>query len=104
MLAGALFHAWGPTDGFGPPAYNLYICGRSNWNLPTSGNANPVARFPHLWPNLTMWTRCKVCDACQTAPATVETDAGFFLCDDCEPVVDVAFQEFELPSVSPMND
>jgi hypothetical protein len=51
-----------------------------------------------------MWTRCKVCDACQTAPATVETDAGFFLCDDCEAVVDVAFQEFELPSSSPSAD
>jgi hypothetical protein len=45
-----------------------------------------------------------VCDACQTAPATVETDAGFFLCDDCEAVVVVAFQEFELPSISPSPD
>ena len=46
---------------------------------------------------LPMWTRCKACDACQIAPATVETEAGFFLCDDCEPVVVVEFQEFELP-------
>jgi hypothetical protein len=63
-----------------------------------------VARSAHLWPNLPMWTRCKVCDACQTAPATVETEAGFFLCEDCEASVVVAFQEFELPSTSPIGD
>ena len=51
-----------------------------------------------------MWTRCKVCDACHTAPATVETGAGFFLCDDCEAVVVVAFQEFELPDLLPIED
>jgi len=49
-----------------------------------------------------MWTRCKACDACQTAPATVETEEGFFLCEDCEASVVVAFQEFELPSTSPI--
>lgn len=37
------------------------------------------------------------CDACQTAGATVETDAGFFLCEDCEGDVIVTFTEFELP-------
>jgi len=50
-----------------------------------------------------MWTRWKVCDACQLARATVETESGFFLCDGCEAVVVVAFQEFELPSTSPIG-
>ena len=43
-----------------------------------------------------MWTRCKNCDACQIAPATVETDSGFFLCDECDAVVVIVFEEFEL--------
>jgi hypothetical protein len=44
-----------------------------------------------------MITRCRVCDACQIACATIETDSGFFLCNECEPVAVIAFQEFELP-------
>jgi hypothetical protein len=48
-----------------------------------------------------MWTRCKVCDACRIARATVETESGFFLCDGCEAVVVITFQEFELPSALP---
>jgi hypothetical protein len=51
-----------------------------------------------------MWMRCRACDACQTAPATVETEAGFFFCEDCEAVVVVAFHQFELPSTSPIGD
>jgi len=51
-----------------------------------------------------MWTQWKVCDACQTARATVETESGFFLCDECDEVVVIAFQEFELPSASPIAD
>ena len=43
-----------------------------------------------------MWTRCKNCDSCQIAPATHETELGFFLCDECEAVVVVAFEEFAL--------
>jgi hypothetical protein len=50
-----------------------------------------------------MWTRCKLCDACQTERATVETEAGFFLCDDCKAVVVVVFQEFELPDRLPIH-
>jgi hypothetical protein len=46
-----------------------------------------------------MWTRSKVCDACQNARASVETESGFFLCEECEAVVVVAFQEFELPAI-----
>jgi hypothetical protein len=45
-----------------------------------------------------------VCDACQIARATVESESGFFLCDGCEGVVVIAFQEFELPSSSPIGD
>jgi hypothetical protein len=44
------------------------------------------------------------CDACQTARATVETESGFFLCDECEAVVVVAFQQFELTSASPIEE
>jgi hypothetical protein len=44
-----------------------------------------------------MIMRCRVCDACQIACATIETDSGFFLCDECELVAVIAFQEFELP-------
>ena len=44
-----------------------------------------------------MLTRYKPCDACRSARATVETDAGFFLCDACEEAVVITFQEFELP-------
>jgi hypothetical protein len=50
-----------------------------------------------------MWTRCKSCDSCQIAPATVETETGFFLCDECEAVVVVAFEEFELSDGSPIG-
>jgi hypothetical protein len=51
-----------------------------------------------------MWTRWKVCDACQNARASVETESGFFLCEECETVVVVAFTEFELPAPSPISD
>jgi hypothetical protein len=51
-----------------------------------------------------MLTRCKICDACERAPATVETESGFFLCKECEAVVIITFQEFELPSASPPGD
>jgi hypothetical protein len=51
-----------------------------------------------------MWTRLKICDACQSARASVETDSGFFLCGECETVVVVAFEEFELPAPSPIAD
>lgn len=51
-----------------------------------------------------MWTRWKVCDACQNARARVETESGFFLCEECEAVVVVAFLEFELPATSPVVD
>jgi hypothetical protein len=51
-----------------------------------------------------MSTRCKACEACQVARATVETDAGFFLCEGCEAAIVVAFQEFELPSAPAMAD
>jgi hypothetical protein len=50
-----------------------------------------------------MWTRWKVCDACACARATVETESGFFLCKECETVVVVAFQEFELPAIWPVD-
>jgi hypothetical protein len=45
-----------------------------------------------------MLTRCKICDACERAQATVETESGFFLCKECEAVVVIVFQEFECPS------
>ncbi|MGA7995115.1 MAG: hypothetical protein WCA28_09410 [Bradyrhizobium sp.] len=48
--------------------------------------------------------RWKVCDACQNARASVETESGFFLCKECETVVVVAFTEFELPAASPISD
>jgi hypothetical protein len=51
-----------------------------------------------------MLTRCKVCDACERAPATVETESGFFLCEECEAAVVIVFQEFELPSTSALGD
>ena len=51
-----------------------------------------------------MWTQWKVCDACQNARATIETESGFFLCEECETVVVVAFTEFELPAVSLLGD
>jgi hypothetical protein len=51
-----------------------------------------------------MWTRCKACDACQIARATVETESGFFLCDGCDALVVITFQEFEVPSASPIGD
>jgi ribosomal protein L37AE/L43A len=53
---------------------------------------------------LLMWRRYTVCDACQSARATIETESGVFLCDGCEAVVVTAFQEFELPSASPIDD
>ena len=28
-----------------------------------------------MWLNWQMWTRCKLCDSCQIAPATVETES-----------------------------
>jgi len=62
-----------------------------------------LARFGSPWLIGLMWTRCKACDACQIAPATVETGAGFFLCDDCEAVVVIAFLEFELPESLPID-
>ena len=51
-----------------------------------------------------MWTQWKVCDACERARATIETESGFFLCQQCETVVVVAFTEFELPPTSPTGD
>jgi hypothetical protein len=51
-----------------------------------------------------MWTRFKNCDSCQIAPATVETETGFFLCDKCEAVVVVVFEEFELSEAPPIGD
>jgi hypothetical protein len=60
-------------------------------------------RFEQRWA-ARLWIRRKVCDACQSACATVETEAGFFLCEKCEEVVVVAFQEFELPSASPLDN
>ncbi len=51
-----------------------------------------------------MWTRRKVCDACQEACATVETESGFFLCEECEAVAIIAFLEFELPAPAPIGD
>lgn len=48
--------------------------------------------------------RWKLCDACQNARASVETESGFFLCKKCETVVVVAFTEFELPATSPISD
>lgn len=48
--------------------------------------------------------RWKVCDACQNARASVETESGFFLCKECEAVVVVAFTEFELPATAPISD
>ena len=36
----------------------------------------------NVWPNLLMWTRCKLCDACQIARATIETDPEFFFAMD----------------------
>jgi hypothetical protein len=50
-----------------------------------------------------MWTRCKNCDSCQIAPAMVETEAGFFLCEECEASVVVSFEEFELSDGSPIG-
>ena len=47
-----------------------------------------------------IWPPCKVCDACQTARATVETNSGFFLCEDCAPAVVIAFREFEIPAAA----
>jgi hypothetical protein len=46
-----------------------------------------------------MWTRCKICDSCRVAVPTVETETGFFLCRECEAVVVITFQEFELPDM-----
>jgi hypothetical protein len=37
------------------------------------------------------------------APATVETKTGFFLCDKCEAVLVVVFEEFELSGASPIG-
>jgi hypothetical protein len=72
----------------------------------------PVPTFPDhalaglgpVWLNGQMWTRCRVCDSCQIAPATVETESGFFLCEECEAVVVIAFEEFELSDASSMGD
>jgi len=50
-----------------------------------------------------MLTRHKLCDSCRVARASVETDAGFFLCDACEEAVVIIFQEFELPSGLPLD-
>jgi hypothetical protein len=50
-----------------------------------------------------MWTGWKVCDACQNARATVETESGFFLCGECEAVVVVAFTEFEVSAAAPIG-
>jgi hypothetical protein len=50
-----------------------------------------------------MLTRHKLCDSCRVARASVETDAGFFLCDPCEDAVVITFQEFELPSGLPRD-
>jgi hypothetical protein len=51
-----------------------------------------------------MWTRLKACDACQNAPARIETQSGFFLCEECETVVVVAFEEFELPATASIGE
>ncbi|HEY8623947.1 MAG TPA: hypothetical protein VIM74_08765 [Casimicrobiaceae bacterium] len=46
----------------------------------------------------------KVCDRCEIAPATAETESGFFLCEECEAVVVIAFMEFELPDATSIGD
>jgi hypothetical protein len=51
-----------------------------------------------------MLTRYKICDACERAQATVETESGFFLCKECEAVVVIVFQEFECPSSSAIGE
>ena len=51
-----------------------------------------------------MWKQSRLCDACQNARASVETESGFFLCEECETVVVVAFEQFELPAASPIGD
>lgn len=48
-----------------------------------------------------MLPRHKLCDCCRVARASVETDAGFFLCEACEEAVVITFMEFELPSGMP---
>jgi hypothetical protein len=63
-----------------------------------------LASFSNLWPNLQMWKAFEVCDACRIARATVETESGFFLCEECEAVVVIAFEEFELPPPSPFDE
>ena len=51
-----------------------------------------------------MWTPYKVCDACRAVRATVETETGFFLCEECEAVAVIAFHQFELPSAAVIAD
>jgi hypothetical protein len=43
-----------------------------------------------------MRPQTRICDNCRLARAMVETEAGFFFCDDCEAVIDVEFFEFEI--------
>lgn len=57
-----------------------------------------------VWLNGLMWTRCRICDSCQITAATVETESGFFLCEECEAVVVIAFEEFELSDASSIGD
>ena len=63
-----------------------------------------LARLGPVWLNGLMWARCRVCDSCQITPATVETESGFFLCEECEAVVVIAFGEFELADASSIGD
>jgi hypothetical protein len=44
-----------------------------------------------------MWRRPHLCDACQLARTTIETESNFYLCDACQLTVVITFQEFELP-------
>ena len=66
--------------------------------------AGVIASLSPVWLNGLMWTRCKVCDSCEIAPATVETESGFFLCEECEAVVVIAFEKFELSDASSIGD
>jgi hypothetical protein len=83
--------ARGQNDAIGPSDHsNGYL------KIFRRGSALPTCAHGRMVLSCLMWTRCKNCDSCQIAPATHETESGFFLCDECEAVVVVAFEEFAL--------
>ena len=70
----------------------------------TKNSLPPVESCAWIVANLAeynLWKTFQLCDACRIAPARIDSKSEFFLCDGCEAIVVIEFEEFELPIEAP---